>query len=275
MSWKSKVGQCDRCGKEGKLIPAFGKYICHECKSNRPNKMQGNAGMFESSQMAITFGSNLYLERVPKSNVVFGKMFFEHYPESKGIPGRSFCYLIHNNGAVAGIIGFNSPPSNYKVFREYFQVDNDNIYMSNNVFRIVESEHNLATKVMKLAREQLQRDHILKWGFPLIGLVTFVEPPRTGALYKADNWDYLGMSKGIAMKRDKETWEKVFTQDVQKLIYGYKYKMSRYHSLVKVLGGLTPHAPDVGEAATSQALSQPEVLFTQQAVSTPAPTLVM
>lgn len=43
------------------------------------------------------------------------------------------------------------------------------------------------------------------------------------------------MSKGIAMKRDKETWEKVFTQDVQKLIYGYKYKMSRYHSLVKVL----------------------------------------
>lgn len=189
--------------------------------------MQGNAGMFSSSQEIFTFYPGLYLERVPKSNELFGRLFFEHYPGSKGIPGRSFCYVIHNNNCVAGIIGFNSPPSNYKVFRNYFSVDDDNLYMSNNVFRITVTEKNLATRVMKIAREQVQKDHIEKWGYPLIGLVTFVEPPRTGALYKADNWDYLGMSQGIAMKRDKETWEKVYTKDVQKHIYGYKYKLPK------------------------------------------------
>lgn len=225
MGWSSKTGNCDKCGNYSeRLFPSFGKNICNECKNNRPKKLTGNSGMFSSGQMLFTFSNNLYLERVPKSNVVFGKMFFEHYPESKGIPGRSFCYVIHNNGSVVGIIGFNSPPSNYRVFREYFGVDNDNSFMSNNVFRIVDTEKNLATRVLKIAREKLYKDHIEKWGMPLLGLVTFVEPPRTGALYKADNWDYLGMSKGISMKRDPETWEKTFKEDVQKLIYGYKYK---------------------------------------------------
>ena len=222
--WRTQEGACDRCGNTAKLLPSFGKWICEECKKNRPLKMQGNAGMFASEQMALTFGQGLYLERVPKSDVVFGKMFFEHYPGSKGIPGRSFCYLIHNRGRAVGIIGFNSPPHNYRIFRDFFGVDDDNLFMSNNVFRIVHTEHNLATRIMKKARTQLQKDHITKWGFSLIGLVTFVEPPRTGALYKADNWHYLGMSQGIAMKRDKETWDKVFTRDVPKLIYGYKYR---------------------------------------------------
>lgn len=249
MSWKSKVGLCDRCGKPAKLMPSFGKFICRDCKNNRPNKMQGNAGMFSSNQSVFSFEDGLYLERVPKSDPVFGKMFFEHYPGSKGIPGRSFCYLIHNNGSVAGIIGFNSPPSNYSIFRSYFKVESDNMFMANNVFRIVESEHNLATRVMKIARERLQKDHMGKWGFPLLGIVTFVEPPRTGALYKADNWDYLGMSKGIAMKRDKETWEKVYTPGIKKFIYGYKYKMSRWRLGGQIGGNPSSPAPKGGELA--------------------------
>ena len=189
--------------------------------------MSGNSGMFESGQSVFTFRDGLYVERVPKSNRTFGKMFFEHYPQSKGIPGRSFCYLIHNNGSVAGIIGFNSPPRNYKKFREYFDTDNDNMFMSNNVFRIVKSEHNLATRTLKIVRNQVQYDHVEKWGIGLLGLVTFVEPPRTGALYRADNWDYLGESQGIMMKRDKETWDRIYSKGVKKHIFGYKYKSPR------------------------------------------------
>lgn len=223
MSWKSKTGICDKCRKEGKLFPSFGKYICSDCKDNRPKKLSGNAGMFASDEMPMSLDVNLHLERVPKSNGVFGRLFFEHYPGSKGIPGRSFCYLIFNYGRVVGIIGFNSPPSNYRKFREYFSVDNDNAFMANNVFRIVDTEKNLATRVMKIARNQVQKDNIEKWGFPLVGLVTFVEPPRTGALYKADNWDFIGMSKGISMKRDRETWDKVYKTGVPKLIYGYHF----------------------------------------------------
>lgn len=221
------IGICSRCGVESKVMLSFGKLICNQCKDNRPKKMQGNSGMFASNQMMFTFNTGLYLERVPKSNIVFGKMYFEHYPGSKGIVGRCFCYLIHNNGKIVGIIGFNSPPSNYKIFRSYFNTNNDNTFMSNNVFRIIDTEKNLATRVMKLARNQVQKDHLAKWGSSLMGLVTFVEPPRTGALYKADNWDYLGMTQGMRMKRDKLTWNKVFYHDVPKLIYGYKYQSKK------------------------------------------------
>lgn len=227
MEWKTKIDSCDRCGQHSKLLPSFGKWICTDCKDNRPNKMKGNAGLTSSNQIAITFQDGLYVERVPKSNPIFGKMFFEHYPNSKGIPGRSFCYLIYNNREVAGIIGFNSPPSNYKIFRDYFHCDNDNVFMSNNVFRIVNTERNLATRVLKIIRFQLQQDHFDRWKTLLIGLVTFVEPPRSGALYKADNWDYLGMTQGISMRRDKETWEKVYAKSCRKLIFGYKYKVSK------------------------------------------------
>lgn len=77
---------------------------------------------------------------------------------------------------------------------------------------------------MKIARNVIKKDYEKKYGQELIGIVTFVEPPRTGALYKADNWDYIGESAGKRMKRDKDTWEKVFTEGQKKLAFGYKYK---------------------------------------------------
>lgn len=82
----------------------------------------------------------------------------------------------------------------------------------------------MATRVLKIARNRVQKDHSDKWGFELIGLVTFVEPPRSGALYKADNWDYLGLTKGISMKRDPDTWEKVYQEHIKKHIFAYRYK---------------------------------------------------
>jgi len=216
--------ECARCGKKtDKTYPAFGKQICQECKDNRPNKGTGNSGMSELPQIAMTFGNELYLERVSKSNVVFGRLFFHHYPESKGIVGRTFCYLIHYKEKVAGIIGFASPPRNYKKFRKFFDVEDDNLFMNNNVFRIIRSEKNLGTRILKLARKQVQQNHIERFKHEIIGLVTFVEPPRTGALYKADNWKYLGKTQGISMSRDEETWERVYKKDIKKHIFAYKY----------------------------------------------------
>ena len=59
----------------------------------------------------------------------------------------------------------------------------------------------------------------------MLGLITFVEPPRTGALYKADNWIYIGETQGIEVKRRGDTWiKKSYMQGDKKYIYGYKYK---------------------------------------------------
>ena len=206
------------------LEPAFGKHICHECRGNRPNKGQGNAGLVASSQLQMTFETGLHLDRVPKSNGCFGHWFFSHYPESKGIPGRSLCYLVYDGAEMVGIIGANSPPCNYKIFRAYFQTDNDNTFVSNNVFRLITSRQNLASRVLKYFRYRVRADYKLQYGDDLLGIVTFVEPPRTGICYQADNWSLLGMTQGKRMRRDKETWQKVFSEGTSKYIYGFKYR---------------------------------------------------
>ncbi len=139
----------------------------------------------------------LELEITNKGNKLFSTLYLEHYPRSKGIMGRQLNYFIKRDGKVIGIIGVNSPPLNYKKFRNYFHTENEKLFVNNNVFRIVETEKNLGTKILKLLRKKITIDYYKKYGDKLIGIVTFVEPPRTGALYRADNWDYLGETEGM------------------------------------------------------------------------------
>lgn len=225
MNWSTSKGVCFKCGKKGKVFPSFGKLICTTCKQSRPKKGTGNSGMTENDQATFVFSNDLSLQLCKKSDPVFGKLFFAHYPGSKGIPGRSLCYIVEYQGLVAGIIGFNSPPKNYGLFNNYFGgLNMENNFVINNVFRLINNEKNLATKVMKIARNRIKDEYERKYHDILIGIVTFVEPPRTGALYKADNWDYIGESAGKRMKRDADTWEKIFSEGVKKHVYGYKYK---------------------------------------------------
>lgn len=225
MAWNKKTGICDRCGQTSKhLEPAFGKHICNECKTDRPKKGHGNAGLFADNQQMLTFENGLHLDRVKKSNGIFGHYFFSHYPKSKGIPGRSLCYLVYDNAELIGIIAANSPPANYKIFRTYFATDNDNCFVNNNIFRLIESKKNIASRVLKIFRWRVRQDYRDQYGETLQGIITFVEPPRTGICYQADNWDFLGMTQGKRMRRDKETWKKVFTEGTAKYIYGKRFK---------------------------------------------------
>jgi len=173
----------------------------------------------------------LFLKEVPKSHKLFAKWFFEHYPNSKGIVGRQLNFLIYRYGRPIGIIGFNSPPVNYRKFYEFFNLDpslpaseNAKKLLNNNVFRIIHSEKNLGTQILKLARNQVRRRYKEKYNDELIGLVTFVEPPRTGAIYKADNWVYLEMTQGIEVKRRGENWiHKQYSKGVKKHIFVYRF----------------------------------------------------
>ena len=227
-TWNTSVGECQRCGNSGRVFSAFGKLICEKCKSERPNKGTGNSGMRQSCQDVMVFESSLSLLRVKKSDETFGRLFFSHYPKSKGIPGRSLCYLVQFNGGIAGIIGVNSPPKNYGLFNDYFGGKNlENSFVINNVFRLINNEKNLATRVLKIARKTIKEDYESKFNEKLIGIVTFVEPPRSGALYKADNWDYIGETAGKRMHRDSETWEKSFSEGTIKHVFGYKYKTGK------------------------------------------------
>jgi hypothetical protein len=193
--------------------------------------VKGHSGMIyrpsDHVQMSLLFeDERLVLERVPKSNPLFVKWYIEHYPQSKGIVGRQLNYIIHYDQLPIGIIAAASPPRNYRKFRDFFQADNDLGFLNNNVYRIVNKpdDKNIGTKILKTFRLRVLRDYGERYGTKLLGLVTFVEPPRTGAIYKADNWNCLGLTQGISVSRRGKDWmEKQYLKGERKHIFAYMY----------------------------------------------------
>jgi hypothetical protein len=216
--------KCSRCGQDvEKTVMSFGKHICLKCRDNRPHKGEGHSGMIATGQLRLDAEPNLHLLRVGKGDGLFAKLFFEHYPQSRGIIGRSLNYLVMRSGECLGIIGGASPPKNYNYFVNCFGRGQEKHYLNNNIFRLIKIERNLGTKTLRLFRSRVKRDYEEKFGDELIGLCTFVELPRDGALYKADNWVYLGITEGKRMYRRGENWEKSFVEGKKKLIFAYKY----------------------------------------------------
>lgn len=226
--FKNKI--CDICQIKGRVIETWGKKYCKKCWDKKPKKGHGHSGMIGMKSLRIQqvlFNiKELNLELIPKGNKIFATLFLTHYPQSKGIVGRQCNYLIKRNGSILGIIGGNSPPLNYKKFNNYFGNGYSEInWLNNNIFKLIIRERNLGTKVLKLFRNRINLDYKNKYNDELIGLITFVEPPRTGAIYKADNWDYLGYTKGKKCTRrgNHGKWiNKEWSNGTKKLIFAKK-----------------------------------------------------
>ena len=231
---------CTKCTKQDvKLYNTFGKLKCKECIEKDKTGKKGNSGMIYKKDTIIQYDiflNNLSLKLVKKSNNLFVKWYIEHYPKSKGIVGRQLNYLIYINNTPVGIISGASPPLNYKKFRNFFNIKNDLQILNNNVFRLVNkpNDKNIGTKILKLFRERLKKDYKKKYNEILRGIVTFVEPPRTGAVYKADNWINLGLTQGVEVRRAGKDWlQKTYTKGTKKHIFCYKYKCKRKQTILK------------------------------------------
>lgn len=224
--------QCSTCPSVGTVIESWGTYYCKTCYDARPKKPNGNGGMVFKGVNMSDFDRDevgISLERCKKSHPAFCDLYLSHYPGSKGIMGRSLNYLVRLDGKIAGIIGGNSPPLNYKLFRKFFNTDDEKLFLNNNVFRMVNSEKNLGTKVLSLFRHTVAVDYKNAYGVDLLGLSTFVEPPRTGAVYKADNWEAIGLTQGKSVrKRDMNSWEnKEWSVGTVKLIFAIRFKIKK------------------------------------------------
>lgn len=233
-----KTGQettdiCSVCNKQLVLIETFGKKQCRSCYLARPHR-KGHSGMLPLSkeeldkQLQQGRFSNYEIElvRVPKGNKIFSTIYLGHYPQSKGIMGRSLCYIIYYKGRIMGIIAGNSPPK-LNVLRERFG-DIPGLYnkvINNVAYCLIYTEHNLASRILRLYRIVIKKDYKQKYGEELIGQLTFEEPPYVGTCYKGDNWEYCGMTKGIHVTRRGPMWVyKQFTPGNPKHIYIYRYK---------------------------------------------------
>lgn len=225
------VCEKDNCSNQGKLYYTFGDYICKDCLDKQSTERDGHSGMVEkdiSIQDFYEYGlEGINLVKVKKSNPYFVKLFFEHYPESKGIIGRQLNYIVYCDEKPIGIIGFASPIYNYKKFKNFFNKDDPDrlskITLNNNVYRLKKSEKNLGTKVLKKSRQTVYIDYMEEYNDNLIGLCTFVKKPLDGALYKADNWNYLGESEGIKVHRRNDWKEKDYEESTKKHVFCYDY----------------------------------------------------
>lgn len=251
-----RKGQCCMCGSDAPY-GYWGQYYCKKCYikkfSKDPEKIakkggKGHSGMVgfrterefqnalsQTFLVPYSWQEKPYLMQVPKGNKIFAHLYLTHYPNSKGIVGRSINYLIIWKGKVIGIIGGNSPPYSVKGINDFFAITKENRndmliqIMNNDVFRLIVHKPNLGTRVLRAFRLTIQKDHIKKYGHSLVGLITFVEPPRDGTVYKADNWIYIGMTKGYGTIRRGKRWHHgEWVKKQPKYIFGTRFvsKMS-------------------------------------------------
>lgn len=133
-----------------------------------------------------------------------------HYSHPKGFVGRQIIYKIYDDDNFLGVIAGGSStlhlPGRNEFFGDKFALNN---IVNNNFFHLIDnhSDKNLGTKVLSKWRKQVVIDWEQQYEDKVIGFESLVELPRSGAMYKADNWILVGQTKGYTCRRvaGKET----------------------------------------------------------------------
>ena len=117
-------------------------------------------------------------------------------------------YLICLDGEQVGIITASSPAWSVRARDRFFDVAPYGEHKrrgkqlkhiaNNSVFRLEKHLPNLGTRTLALFRRRAAFDWRERYGVELVGWETFVEPSecRHGSMYKADNWIYVGNTRG-------------------------------------------------------------------------------
>ncbi|MCH7568421.1 MAG: DUF4338 domain-containing protein [Nanoarchaeota archaeon] len=168
----------------------------------------------------------------------FRHALLTHYPHSKAVAGRQLLYKIFKNGKQIGFFGVQSTTRPIlRVVKEIYNKDKvteevRNKYsvevLNNNIFRLYQTEKNLASKILSRIRKLIKTDYEKKYPTKLRGIISLTfginekGTKRVGICYKADNWKYIGLSGGNkkVIKGGRQYYEKV----EPKHIWLWKYK---------------------------------------------------
>jgi hypothetical protein len=140
--------------------------------------------------------------------------------------GRRIDWLVEYENEIVGMIGLGSstypPPKDLLRYlnmnkNEYKKVFNN---IANNWrFCLKKKIPNLGTMVLRELRNIAGAEWKKKYNNDLQYIITFVGGGNSGAVYKADNWEEIGMTAGLPQHRsssmkwhDKEELKKLFVK---------------------------------------------------------------
>jgi len=140
-----------------------------------------------------------------------------HYISNSGCHGQQLHYLIMIDGRLHGILSGASAVYGVKSRDEFFGIAKErelrhaqlSSIICNVVYRLENAPRNAATQALALWRRQIAHDWEQLYQVKVAGFETFViegsqndrdevvtDRHRTGALYRADNWEMLGITAG-------------------------------------------------------------------------------
>lgn len=151
---------------------------------------------------------DVILEPCKRTDASYKEIRDRHYIPNNGAVGQQLHYLIKkSNGGgyqTIGIISAGSAAYAVGARDKYFGINKDNrkvalnSIVDNTVFRLEENLPNLGTQILSLWRKRVIQDWPKKYGVNVAGFETFIieNDNRKGAMYKADNWTYVGETAG-------------------------------------------------------------------------------
>ena len=175
---------------------------------------------------------NVRLERCKRSNPEYQAIRDRHYIPNHGCIGQQIHYLIYLDDEIVGIISGASSVFAVKARDEYFGLTKENkkaglpSIINNVVFRLEKNLPNLGSQILAMWRKQIAKDWEKQYHVKVHGFETFIieNDNRKGAMYKADNWEYVGETQG-STKHHNGIENKAERIDVcKKLIFVKKIK---------------------------------------------------
>ena len=140
-----------------------------------------------------------------------------HYITNSGCHGQQLHYLVMIDGRLHGILSGASAVYGVKARDEFFGIAKEreqrhvqlSSIINNVVYRLEKAPTNAATQALAKWRRQIAADWEHLYQVKVAGFETFViegnqndrseictDRERTGALYRADNWEMLGLTAG-------------------------------------------------------------------------------
>ncbi len=141
---------------------------------------------------------------------VANKLVLEYHsyvPSIKTV-GRVIKYLIYFQEEIVGTFwigsGFKPTP---KAILNHFKIgqkDFDKMFnqvADNKRFAMKESIKNVGSSALSLIRKRAKQDWKLKYGDDLIAIITTIGSGKSGSVYMADNWKFIGETAGLPKNR--------------------------------------------------------------------------